>query len=236
MFKNLSKKSSKNIEKFEENNNYNEPEIIETFTDEELVEYKHKNKIYKISKKIINISFIVIITALLFISIDVISVTRYNKGPFFAIKTKTYKDGGSKVYYGIGYKVIKYHQVQGRRDMELGFWSLKYNTNPIDISDVDLAIEFENDYEATSKKYYKKFVRLNSTVKKIDKKNNKLTLQFLDESNKYTLDIICYKANSDNNKKDLKEGSKINIIGTIDKFKVKTKTENNKVYISNCFI
>ena len=58
MFKNLSKKSSKNIEKFEENNNYNEPEIIETFTDEELVEYKHKNKIYKISKKIINISFI----------------------------------------------------------------------------------------------------------------------------------------------------------------------------------
>ena len=40
------------------------------------------------------------------VTVDVVGVSRYNKGPFFAIKTKTYNDGGTKEYYGIGYKAI----------------------------------------------------------------------------------------------------------------------------------
>ena len=82
-----------------------------------------KNK----TMKIFNIIFYVLIILMLMITIDIISVARYNKGPYFAIKTATLKDGGTKVYYGIGYKVIKYHQSQGRRDTELGSWSMPYN-------------------------------------------------------------------------------------------------------------
>jgi len=76
------------------------------------------------------------------ISTDVICVSRFNVGPFFALPLHTYKDGGSRAYYGIGYKVIQYNQIQGRRDKELGFWNLKYNTNAINIKDLDLAIDF----------------------------------------------------------------------------------------------
>ena len=47
----------------------------------------------------------------------------------FIIKTHTYNDGGTKEYYGLGYKVIKYNQVQGRRDKVIGSWKLKYNMN-----------------------------------------------------------------------------------------------------------
>ena len=48
-------------------------------------------------------------------------------GKLLNIARPTYNDGGTKIYYGLGYKVIKYHQTQGRRDMEIGNWSLKYN-------------------------------------------------------------------------------------------------------------
>ena len=44
---------------------------------------------------------------------DVIRVTKHQKTPVFAINTKIYKDGGSKEYTGLGYKVIKYNQLQG---------------------------------------------------------------------------------------------------------------------------
>ena len=85
-------------------------------------------------------------------------ISKYNKGPFFAIPVKTYKDGGTKVYYGIGYKVIKYHQKQGRRDIELGTYSLKYNTNPIEADAIDLAIELYNNQTSSMEKYYNCFI------------------------------------------------------------------------------
>ena len=94
------------------------------------------------------------------ITIDIISVARYNKGPYFAIKTATLKDGGTKVYYGIGYKVIKYHQSQGRRDTELGSWSMPYNVEPTDVQALDLAIAYKNDALKTYQKYNKKFLRI----------------------------------------------------------------------------
>ena len=236
------RKDFDDLENYEEDNyderiaDYNEPQIIESFTDEELEEYKNKHeKKYHLYKRIINIVFIVIFLILTFIAVDVIAVSRYDVGPFFAIKTTTYKDGGTKEYYGIGYKVIKYHQVQGRRDKEIGFWNLKYNTNPVDLKDVDLAIEFQNDYEKASKKYYKKFIRLTSTIKKIDTKNNTLTLQYLDDEGKYTLEIICKMADKKSNLDELVNSNKADIIGTVKKFETKTKNSSNKVYIDSCF-
>ena len=172
---------------------------------------------------------------MIMISVDVISVARYNKGPYFAIKTKTYKDGGTKEYYGIGYKVIKYNQIQGRRDIEIGLWNLPYNTEPTNLKDLDLAIEFTNNPTETYEKYYKEFVRIESTLYEVDEENNKIKIGYQDEGEKYTLDIICKMADKETNISELKEKEKITIIGTIKKFTQKDSENTNKLYIDNCF-
>ena len=169
------------------------------------------------------------------IAIDVICVARYDVGPFFAIPLKKYDDGGTKAYYGIGYKVIKYNQIQGRRDRELGFWSLKYNTDPITLQDIDLAIEMNNNEIETYQKYYKKFVRIISTLEKVNKEKHQITIGYKDEDGKYSLDIICDIVDDQTNLDSLEEGKEITIIGTIKDFKVKTAKKRNRLYIKNCF-
>ena len=196
-------------------------------------EKKKGNK--NIAKTIINIVFIIIIIIMVMVTVDVVGVSRYNKGPFFAIKTKTYNDGGTKEYYGIGYKVIKYNQVQGRRDKEIGFWNLKYNADPVTIQSIDLAIEFQKDEEKTYRKYYKKFVRIISTLENVDTRNNKITISYVDEGKKYSLDIDCSMASKNSNISKLEKGKEITIIGTVTKYDFKTKSKAGKLYISDCF-
>ncbi len=204
--------------------------------DEEPLNYELSNKNRKNKAKlIINIIFFSVIIILSMISIDVISVSRYNKGPFFAIKTKTYKDGGTKEYYGFGYKVIKYNQIQGRRDIELGTYSLKYNATPIDIKDIDLAIEFLESSEETSLKYYKKFLRLSSEIKSINQKENQLVLEYPDEDKKYTFTIYCSMADKNSNIEIFSKKDQVQVLGTVEKFALKDKKNSNRVYLSNCF-
>lgn len=38
--------------------------------------------------------------------------------PKFATKTATYKDGGTTVYSGLGYIIIDYNQMAGRKDIQ----------------------------------------------------------------------------------------------------------------------
>jgi len=211
----------------QETNNYNEKFSL-------IDEYEKETIKYKRSKKIINIVFIIVIVIMTMISIDVICISRYNKGPFFAIKTNTLKDGGTKIYYGIGYKVIKYHQVQGRRDAKIGFWTMPYSTNPTNISALDLAIEFRNNPEKTSKKYYKSFLRINGTVKKVNEKKNQVIIEYKDPDQKYTLQIICPIAEK---KEDLSfsKNQEITVIGTAQNFTIKTNSKPNTLYMSNCF-
>ena len=214
------------------------PEIISsTSIDEYEDSYETKKKYFgeKTIKTIINTVFIIIMAMIIMIATDVICVARYSKGPFFAIPLKTYDDGGTKAYYGIGYKVIKYNQLQGRRDKELGFWSLKYNSNPVTVKDIDLAIEFYEDETETYEKYYKKFVRITSTLQEVDKKKNTIKLGYKDEDGKYTIEINCELVKDQKNIKDLKVGEQITIIGTVDKFKGQTKKQPRKLYVKNCF-
>ena len=186
------------------------------------------------AKLIINIIFSIIVLLIILVAVDIICVSRFEKGPFFAIPTHTYKDGGTKEYYGLGYKVIKYKQYQGRRDMEIGKWSLKYNAEPITVKDVDMAIAFNDNTAKTYEEYYKKFVRIISTLEKVDKKNHAITIGYNDEGGKYSLDIKCdiVKEQKDI---DFEEGKEITIIGTMTDFKPKTENTPNTVYISNCF-
>lgn len=38
------------------------------------------------------------------------TLSKFSKRPIFAIPGATYKDGGTREYYGLGYKVIKYNK------------------------------------------------------------------------------------------------------------------------------
>ena len=191
---------------------------------EDIVEPNHK-----FIKKI-NILYALLIIIMLIITIDVVGVSRYNVGPFFAIKTHTYNDGGTKEYYGIGYKVIKYNQVQGRRDKVIGSWNIKYNVEPINYDYIDLAIDLNNEPDKTYDIIGNNFIRVTGKVSKIDK--NKVIIKYHDQSiKKYNLDIICTMAKKN---KNIKENKNITIIGTVSEFKLNSD-KPNKLYINNCF-
>lgn len=195
--------------------------------------YKKTRKKNKASI-IINIIFITLIIIMTLTTIDIICVGKYNKGPFFAIKTATYKDGGTKVYYGFGYKVIKYNQLRGRKDIELGTWNLEYNPDPIELSSLDLAIEFTNKPQKSYTKFYKKFLKITGEFIGQDDKNNTLTLAYVDEDGKYNLDIICKISKEEKLEENVKK--QLTIVGTMDNYKEKTSTNNRTIYINNCFI
>ena len=195
--------------------------------DMEIIEEKEP-----LSKFISNIIFIFIIALGIIIAIDVICVQKYNKGPYFAIRTKTYNDGGTEEFYGLGYKVIKYHQEQGRRDTEIGFWTMPYSVEPIEISALDLAIEFRNDPEKTANKYAGQFMRITGRIYKI--KDNELILRYKDSDDAYTLKVKCPMAEK-TDFSDFEEGMEITVIGTLDNFTLATKTTSNSANMSNCF-
>ena len=202
-----------------------------------IIKVKRKQKEpFKLNiKMVINTIFLLILILIVITVVDIISVSKYEKGPYFAINTETLNDGGTKIYHGIGYKVIKYNQLQGRRDMEIGTWSLKYDIEPITIEDIDLAIKLNENEIKTYDNLYKKFVRINSTLKKVDKKNNTITIGYEDEEGKYTLNILCKMANHDGKIYDFEEGKEITIIGTIYKMNEKTSTKPTLIKIKNCF-
>ncbi len=50
-----------------------------------------------------------------------------NKNPFFAINTSIYKDGGSKDYFGLGYKVIRCNTLTGDKNIHFGFYNINVN-------------------------------------------------------------------------------------------------------------
>jgi hypothetical protein len=198
-----------------------------------LIPFSVLEKKEKKTKLILNIICIVIIVAISLSILDVYLVTKCNVGPFFAINTKTYNDGGTKVYYGLCYKVIKYHQKQGRRDTTIGFWSLNYNVEPNDISSLDLALNLRNYPTKTIKKYYKQFMRITGTISNIDTKKNTITINYTDPDGKYNLDIICSLASNAKKAQDFTKGSSITTIGTISNINI--NKNKYQVTLSNAF-
>lgn len=196
---------------------------------EDTQDLKHQKRI----KRAINIVFIVLIALMVLVSIDVICVAKYEKGPYFAIKTNTYKDGGTKVYYGLGYKVIKYHQVQGRRDTDIGFWSMPYTVDPTETTALDLAIEFQNDAISAYQRLYKSFLRVSGTYLKTDKDKN-MVISYVDPDGSYTLNIICHMAD-DAKAPTFEENKEITILGTLRTFNYKTEKTPNTIHMSDCF-
>ena len=226
----VQKENEKILEK-ELEEDLEEYEIEDDFEEKKEDPEKKKN----IFRKIINIVLIILFILIVLAIADVVCVTKLNKGPFFAIPMHTYDDGGTKEYYGLGYKVIKYHQVQGRRDMEIGTWALKYNVEPIYSEIIDLAIEFNNDENAAYKKYYKQLLVVTGSLKEVDKKHNKVVLSFDDEDGKYNLDIVCNMETDKENLNILEPKYEISAMGTMIDYDHKTKTNPATIYLDNCF-
>lgn len=224
MFLNKNKKNKIITEEYD-NVNYNNYGMNE-MDYEEAIEKEPKSRI------VTNIIFIIIIALGIMITADIIFITKYDKGPYFAIRTKTYEDGGTQVFYGLGYKVIKYHQEQGRRDTQVGLWTMPYSVEPTNISALDLAIEFRNDPEKTADKFSGEFVRVTGRIYKI--KDKELILRYKDPDDAYTLKIKCPMAEN-NHFEGMEKGLEVTIIGTIENFTLATKTNPNIVRMSNCF-
>lgn len=173
-------------------------------------------------KKISTIVMIIILVIGLLITTDILLVTKVGVGPFLAIRTKVYDDGGTKEYYGLGYKVIKYNQKVGRRDTAIGSWKIEYNTTPKNYTMRELAYSIVND----NNNHVGEFIRLTGTIKSKDIKKNTITLTFTDnEKGKYDLTV---KANllSDNIKK-LNKKTTVSLIGVITDYRNKTLTIEN---------
>ena len=231
----------------EDDNDYEEYRIVSDEEAEEIEEEikekqeeikkekPRKKKKYKIANRIVNIILVIAFIILLLVTIDIVLITKYQKGPIFAIPVKTYDDGGTKEYYGIGYKVIKYNQLQGRRDIEIGSYKLKYNAIPTEVSALDLSIEFNNDQKKTFSKYNKKFIRIDGQLKEYNSKENIITIGYIDEDGKYSIDIICDMASEKKELKNLEIFKETTIIGTVTGYDYKTEEEPIKVYMNGCF-
>ena len=231
---------------YEDDNDYEEYRIVsdnEEEKEEEKEEVKEelkeekprKKKNYKIVNRIINIILVIALIILLLVTIDIVLITKYQKGPIFSIPVKTYEDGGTKEYYGIGYKVIKYNQLQGRRDMEIGTYKLKYNTEPINVSALDISIELNNDKDKAFEKYNKKFIRINGILKEYNTKDNKVTIGYIDEDGKYSVDIICNMASDKRELKRLEIFKETTVIGVVTDYDEETDSNAITIYMSNCF-
>ena len=173
-------------------------------------------------KKISTIVMIAIIVIGLLITLDILLVSKAHVGPFLAIRTKVYDDGGTKEYYGLGYKVIKYNQKIGRRDTVIGSWSIKYDTTPTNYTLEDLAFSIIND----NNNHIDEFIRLTGTIKKVDKSNKTLTLTYEDDDGKYNLTV---KAEVISETFKFNENAPVSIIGIVNKY------DNKTITISNAF-
>ena len=202
---------------------------------EESEEVEVKTKKTPNYKKIINICFAIIMAILIMIAVDVISVGRYNRGPYFAIQTKEYDDGGTKEYVGFGYKVIEYNQIGGRQGKEIGPFSLQYNTEAIETKDLDLAIEFTADEEAAYKKYYKQYLKVESKLQSMDFDNNTIVFGYIDEGGKYTLKMTCKMASETEELVNIDVDQKVVVTGTVTNYEFKTDKSSGELELSGCF-
>jgi len=191
----------------------------------------------KHSKRAANVFFVILFLLIVLVTADIVLVSKFNKGPFFAIPVKTYDDGGTKEYYGLGYKVIKYKQLQGRRDIVIGKWGIKYNVEPITLQAIDLAIEFNNDESLAYENFYKQFIRVVGTLKEVDKYNNVIVIGYEDEdeAGKYSINIKCSMATDYSYLEELSIGKEVTVIGTVSKYKYRTKKTTGELYLENVF-
>lgn len=166
--------------------------------------------------KVLNFFLILVMAGAFLVVFDVVMVTKFNVGPIFAIKVKTYNDGGTREYAGIFYKVIKYKQTNGRRDMVLGSYKLSYSGEVYKKSVLDLAILYRDDFTNFSL-LEGKYVVVTGKVLRVSKEKQVVKLIYEDSDNKYQT-IVTFKMDKDANYDELKKGNTVKIAGVLDDY------------------
>lgn len=92
-------------------------------------------RVFKILLVIIGI---IILSGLIFYMADYFRIIN-NKEPIFCILEDEVNDGGTKIYLGLGYKIIDFHKIKDEDeyydDVKIGFWNINYE---------DFKSEYEN--------------------------------------------------------------------------------------------
>lgn len=166
--------------------------------------------------KVLNFFLILVMAGAFLVVFDVVMVTKFNVGPIFAIKVKTYNDGGTREYTGIFYKVIKYKQTNGRRDMVLGSYKLSYAGEVYKKSVLDLAILYRDDFTNFSL-LEGKYVVVTGKVLSVSKEKQVVKLIYEDSDNKYQT-IVTFNMDKDANYDGLKKGNIVKIAGVLDDY------------------
>ena len=166
--------------------------------------------------KVLNFFLILVMVGAFLVVFDVVMVTKFNVGPIFAIKVKTYNDGGTREYAGIFYKLIKYKQTNGRRDMVLGSYKLSYSGEVYKKSVLDLAILYRDDFTNFSL-LEGKYVVVTGKVLSVSKEKQVVKLIYEDSDNKYQT-IVTFKMDKDANYGELKKGNTVKIAGVLDDY------------------
>lgn len=179
----------------------------------------------KLKKKFTIIMIVALVLGTL-VFIDVLIANYTSVGPFLAVKVKTHNDGGTKEYYGLGYKVIKYKVKDGRNTTVVGSWTLKYDPTSKASTVEELGISFRNNTKETLKNSYKQFFIVTGKIDSIDKTNKKVVLIYEDkDGGNYTTKAEFYLKNI-SKLKNYSKGDTITISGTFTKY---TPKKNNIV-------
>ena len=129
------------------------------------------------NKKLKGILIIVGILVLLALSCFCVDYSRVKKQekPIFCINLATYRDGGTKEYYGLGYKVIDFNRIDGYDEMKIGSWLMKYE----DIANEILSPQLDSTINAVVVEVHEKGM----TVMDLEDGNRLITVGFTDEGN-----------------------------------------------------
>lgn len=198
-------------------NSYDQVEVDDNIDDNSTTYTDDSNKsLGGIILKVLNFFLILVVAGAFLVVFDVVMVTKFNVGPIFAIKVKTYNDGGTREYAGIFYKVIKYKQTNGRRDMVLGSYKLSYSGEVYKKSVLDLAILYRDDFTNFSL-LEGKYVVVTGKVLSVSKEKQVVKLIYEDSDNKYQT-IVTFKMDKDANYDELKKGNTVKIAGVLDDY------------------
>lgn len=77
--------------------------------------------------------------ALIFFAIDYLRIQKQEK-PIFCILKDEVNDGGTKIYLGLGYKIIDFNTLEGFDGIKIGTWFIDYN-------DFDKERKFEEELQ-----------------------------------------------------------------------------------------
>ncbi len=189
----------------------------------------------KLKKKFTIIMIVALVLGTL-IFIDILIANYTSVGPFLAIKVKTHNDGGTKEYYGLGYKVIKYKVKDGRNTTVIGGWTLKYDPTTKATTVEELAISFRNNPKEALKNSYKQFFIVTGKIDSIDKTNKKIVLIYEDkDSGSYTTKAEFYLKDV-SKLKGYSKGDTITVSGTFNKYTPKNNKIARTITFNNCSI